>query len=224
MELGSGDGKMLRTLHAARPTLDLHGCDIRAPRTETDCYRFHPLPLSSELDGSFDAVVIMDVLEHVRDPAATLADAARLLKPGARLVAFVPVEGERLSAYTLFRKLLGDDVYVETKDHVQAFSHDRLASLLRSQFVVHERKYAYHVVGQSMDAGFFAAQRLGKLRELWRSENSFYNPDKEDATGAAGVMNALLRAGNAIAWAESLLLRDVQFGSAGQLLVAVARS
>ncbi len=33
-------------------------------------------------DVSFDAVVCMEVLEHVRDPAAVVAEAARVLRPG----------------------------------------------------------------------------------------------------------------------------------------------
>lgn len=37
-------------------------------------------------DGTFDGVLSTQVLEHVRDPAAYLAEAHRLLRPGGRLV------------------------------------------------------------------------------------------------------------------------------------------
>jgi 2-polyprenyl-6-hydroxyphenyl methylase / 3-demethylubiquinone-9 3-methyltransferase len=40
------------------------------------------LPLS---DASADAVLLMDILEHVQDPAAMIAEAARILRPGGRL-------------------------------------------------------------------------------------------------------------------------------------------
>ncbi len=37
-------------------------------------------------DGSFDAVLAMDFLEHVGDPAAIVREAARVLRPGGRLL------------------------------------------------------------------------------------------------------------------------------------------
>jgi len=38
------------------------------------------------VDGSFDAVVCMEVLEHVDDPGAVVAEAARVLRPGGVFV------------------------------------------------------------------------------------------------------------------------------------------
>jgi len=226
MEIGSGDGKILRTVHAAKPQLELHGCDIRTPRSESECYAFHPLdrPLPHDLTGTFDVVIIMDVLEHVPDPSATIADAARLLQRNGRLVAFVPVEGETLSAYTVFKRLLGDDIYVKTKDHIQSFSHDQVLTLITSTFDLRERRYAYHLVGQAMDAAFFGAQKVRLLRDMWRRDNCFYNADKGNVNGVAGIMNQLLRAGNAVAWAESRWLARTRFASAGVLLVAVPKA
>jgi SAM-dependent methyltransferase len=41
-------------------------------------------------DGTFDAVLSHEVIEHVADDRATLAEGVRVLKPGGRLVIFAP--------------------------------------------------------------------------------------------------------------------------------------
>ena len=49
------------------------------------------LPFSA---GTFDAVLNVVTLEHVREPACVLAELARALKPGGRLLLIVPHEWE----------------------------------------------------------------------------------------------------------------------------------
>lgn len=44
-------------------------------------------------DGSFEAVVLSDLLEYVRDEKATLAEARRVLAPGGTLTMVVPALG-----------------------------------------------------------------------------------------------------------------------------------
>jgi len=44
-------------------------------------------------DNGCDCVVLSAILEHVVDPAATLAEVARVLRPGGRIVAYVPWDG-----------------------------------------------------------------------------------------------------------------------------------
>jgi len=93
-ELGCGGGYVALALaeRGARVVgLDLSPASLRAARGEArrrglagafvraDLYR---CPLTP---GSFDLVVLPDVLEHLEEPARALAEASRLLRPGGRL-------------------------------------------------------------------------------------------------------------------------------------------
>lgn len=225
LDVGCGEGKLLRTLARHTPKLTLHGCDIRVPQRAPDVFTFAQVK-GDELpypEQTFDAAMLFDVLEHVPDPGALLAQTARVLRPGGKLVAFVPVEGEALSFYRLFRKLLGDDVYVETKDHIQAFSHATIAGLVDREFSRDSTAYAYHFAGHAMDAAFFAAQKLKKLREFWWKKNTFYVADTTDQGATVGAMNGVLRLANHLAFLESRALVNVRASAAGVLFAATKR-
>jgi SAM-dependent methyltransferase len=226
LEIGSGNGKILRTLAYHRPGLELHGCDVRDPTKPPDVYAFqrivgHDLPFDA---GSFDVVLVVDVLEHVADPRHLLTEASRVLRPGGRMVAFVPIEGERMSFYELFRRVFGSDTYRVTKEHIQAFTHREARSMIEERFEIRELRYAYHALGQLMDAAFFAATRLERLRNYWWEHNVFYNPHARDVGGRVGALNKLLLGANAVAAVESRLLARTRGGSAGILVDAVVRS
>lgn len=62
-------------------------CDARMMDLDRECLPFR--------DGSFDAVVIKDILEHVSDPVGLVRDCARVLRPRGRLVASMVTENPR---------------------------------------------------------------------------------------------------------------------------------
>jgi SAM-dependent methyltransferase len=224
LEVGSGDGKLLRTIAQHLPQLELHGCDVRDPGTAPDVYEFHRLQDGIPLpDNSVDAVYMFDVLEHVPSPERMLAEAARVCRPGGRFIAFIPVEGEPLSFYALYRRLLGADTYLLTKEHVQSFTHRELRALLERHFELVDTHYIYHLLGQLMDATFFAAARASKLRAFWWNDNKYYNSGKANVSVLSSALNKLLELGNLLAWAESSLLTRTKLASAGIMVEARPR-
>lgn len=90
------------------------------------------LPFSS---AAADTLLLLDVLEHLRTPEAALAEAARVLKPGGRLVLGVPVF---LPPLHLVRKHVLPALFrlVPVRDlgtHHQAFSLYSFAAEVRRQ-------------------------------------------------------------------------------------------
>jgi ArsR family transcriptional regulator len=117
LDIGTGTGRVLQLfaprigfglgvdlsremLAVARANLDrtsLRNCQVR----HGDMYHL-PLP-----DGGFDAATLHNVLRFADDPAAALAEAARVLRPGGRLVVvdFAPHRLEFLREQHAHRRL-----------------------------------------------------------------------------------------------------------------------
>lgn len=89
-----------------------------------------PLP-----DGFASRVLCMEVLEHVDDPAAAMAELVRVGRPGALYLISVPGAAcERL------QKRLGTPDYFEKPHHVRIFEADDLLGLVSAAGLTIERR------------------------------------------------------------------------------------
>ena len=181
LEVGCGAGRFIRTIARSRPDLWACGCDlsveaVRRGRRYGDAVRFaaadlRALPYASEC---FDAVVLFDVLEHLADPAAGLAEIYRVLRRGGLLHALVPCEGQPLTLHWLLWKLnLAGDLKERHGAHVQRFTQEDLIALLHSQgFVINRLRFSMHPLGQLRDILTYLACEPWFAR--WHLDNLIY--------------------------------------------------
>jgi SAM-dependent methyltransferase len=106
LEIGCSSGFLLKEMSEAFPTAFIIGADVvREPLYKLaeelptiPLLRFDLLqcPLPS---NSFDAVVMLNVLEHIEDDGRALAQVHRILKPGGIIVVEVPAGPHLFDAY-----------------------------------------------------------------------------------------------------------------------------
>lgn len=155
LDIGTGTGRMLvvygsaanravgidqsrEMLAVARVNLEkagLRNCQVRLG----DMYQ---LPVPS---GSFDSVTIHQVLHYADAPAEVIAEAARTLRPGGRLIVadFAPHNEETLREEHAHRRL--------------GFSNEELANWLRRAKLIPEE--AMYLRGEPLTVGLWPARR-----------------------------------------------------------------
>jgi SAM-dependent methyltransferase len=96
--------------------------DTPARRAEGFVSDSLPLPVERE---SMSRVIAMEVLEHVPDPAAFLAEMARVGKPGALYLLAVPDElSEKM------QQGLAPDYYFREPNHIHIFGREQFARMV----------------------------------------------------------------------------------------------
>lgn len=122
LDVGAGYGFFLEALEKAG--YEAHGLEISPHAAELARGRTRgsvlvqgaeePFPFP---DGHFDAITLLDVIEHLNDYGTALAHCRRCLKPGGKLVAIT------LNAGSLARPLLGRRwAWYQDPTHIHMFS------------------------------------------------------------------------------------------------------
>jgi SAM-dependent methyltransferase len=101
-------------------------------------------------DGFFDGVLLLDVLEHVRDEKAVLQEIHRILRPGGCLVVSVPNDGllAGWDSLNVYRQMFGggrpaptDDPSWTISPQHRHYSLERLEALVEDGFQMRTVQY-----------------------------------------------------------------------------------
>ncbi|MFZ0890057.1 MAG: class I SAM-dependent methyltransferase [Candidatus Binataceae bacterium] len=93
LDVGCGDGQLLRALGGSgwqAEGIDFDPAAVERARSQGLAVRVGMLPQLDCPNGSFDAVVMDHVIEHVHDPLEVLREVRRVLRRGGRLIATTP--------------------------------------------------------------------------------------------------------------------------------------
>lgn len=184
LDVGCGIGAYVREFRQFSD--DVHGVDVDAERVEKASATLpNILVAPSEClpypDGRFDVVLLHEVIEHVQDDRRTIAEAARVLRPGGRVVIFAPnrhyffeTHGVYVGRKFVFGNIPGvgylpDALRDRLAPHVRAYTHDgieRLCAGLPLSIVAHRCIYPgfdnfaarNRLVGRVLRTVFYAAE------------------------------------------------------------------
>jgi ubiquinone/menaquinone biosynthesis C-methylase UbiE len=96
-------------------------------------------------DQSFDAILLVDILEHTDAPERIVAETRRLLRPGGIAIATVPWAYHPYVRYTWLRKLLSSRTTID--EHPDApFRLNMLESLFEEGFDARCTRLVFHWV------------------------------------------------------------------------------
>lgn len=200
LDVGCGTGGTVKALRGlARFTgLDMSPTAARFAARRTGeavlCGMATDLPLQ---DASMDAVLALDVFEHVPDDGRAVAEVRRVLRPGGALVATVPCHPALFSEHD------------RALHHVRRYTRDGFLGLLRAHGL-HPERVTW------TDASLFPL--VAAVRWLRRARGNGPATARSDASRGVGPLNEVLKA---VMMAERRVLKrwDLPWGL-GLLVVA----
>ena len=197
MEVGCSAGHLLADMRRSLPNAELTGGDYtlgtlvklgeKMPDIPLVRFNLADSPLPSD---TYDAMVLLNVLEHIEDDVAASRHIARMLKPGGFAVIEVPAGPE-----------LFDD-YDRQLQHFRRYTLQSLCSVVEHAGLVVERQ---NYLGALIYPAFYLAKKLSQRRPKPASQREEH---VANAIGATSRFNAI---GHAIMALEQVMSGAIEF-------------
>lgn len=143
LDVGAGEGALTKRL--MQMGFDVEACDLNPERFKLATKECRKVDLNETLpysNGSFDFVVCIEVIEHLRDPWYTISEFKRVLKRNGKLIITTPnilsiisrLQFLTLGEYPYFscKKLYEEavDIYHKLDKHINPISFPELEYIL----------------------------------------------------------------------------------------------
>src|SRR5580700_12167018 len=197
MEVGCSAGHLLVDMRRNLPNATLTGGDYtlgtllklgeKMPGIPLVRFNLAASPLPSD---SYDAMVLLNVLEHIEDDAAATRHVARMLKPGGVAVIEVPAGPE-----------LFDD-YDRQLQHFRRYTLRGICGVVEQSGLIVERR---NYLGALIYPAFYLAKKLSQSRPKSAADRQAH---VANAIGATSRFNPV---GRAIMSLEEAIARSITF-------------
>jgi SAM-dependent methyltransferase len=197
MEVGCSAGHLLADMRRSLPNATLTGADYtlgtlaslgkKMPAVPLVRFDLADSPLSS---NTYDAMVLLNVLEHIQDDAAATMHIARMLKPGGVAVIEVPA-GPKLF-----------DDYDRELRHFRRYTLQGLCKLIEGSGLKVERR---NYLGALIYPAFYLAKKRSQGNPKQTAER------RQHVANAIGATSRFNPVGHAIMTLEAILSRAIEF-------------
>ena len=197
MEVGCSAGHLLADMRRSLPNAKLTGGDYtlgtllklgeKMPGIPLVRFNLADSPLPSD---TYDAMVLLNVLEHIEDDVAASRHIARMLKPGGFAVIEVPAGPE-----------LFDD-YDRQLQHFRRYTLQNICSVVEHAGLVVERR---NYLGALIYPAFYLAKKLSQRRPKPASQR------EEHVAKAIGATSRFNAVGQAIMALEEVMSGAIEF-------------
>lgn len=177
LEVGSGEGFCTRTIvsYSTKPFLKVKAFDIDPARVAvakslwtdngkisyevSDACKTFPYK-----DSEFDAIVLLDIIEHVKDPSLVIKECVRVLRKRGILFLVIPCEGEPCTLHRFFRKR-GWSLSEEFVGHIQQLTKKEVSKMLEDEGLKTVWvRHSCHIIGQITDMIGYEMKKIAKIK------------------------------------------------------------